>query len=455
MQIPAPLNRRRFLAAGAAVAVTPLLWRVPGAGAGAGAGAGSNALLAADGVFEPSDPNAFGFPQPDMTSVITKDITFPHEGDRNWTDTYGACRDGCSRRHEGQDLLGSKLRKLIACVDGTIVELRHRSDGNSLYLQGEDGWYYAYLHINNDAPGTNDGSNPFHWAFAPGMANGVRVHRGQHIAYMGDSGNAESTVAHCHFEIRKPADVVWNAQAINARYSLDASRPPPPSVTPDAYTPWNDAEAFVRQQYVDVLNRQPEPAALSTFVDTLQSGAQAPPWLTQYLVGSDECQDRNGAVLRMYQAFFARKADYDGYRYWLSQLRGGVSISSMAGRLAASTEFTRRYGGLRNRDFVANVYLNVLRRAPDANGSAYWTDQLDHGLISRGRLMLLFSESNENRDRLAGPVNVTIVHTAMLRRMPTQDSIDSWYWRVSLPGASLATMIDTLRRSSEYGSRFD
>jgi len=431
------------------VAVTPLLLRVPGASAGPEDGS-----TADEGWDEPGIGYDLGFPPPDMTSQVVKDITFPHEGVRNWSDTYGACRDGCRRSHEGQDLLGDKLRKLVACVDGTIVELRHRAEGNSLYLQGDDGWYYAYLHINNDSPGTDDGANPFAWAFAPDLATGVRVRRGQHIAYMGDSGNAEGTVAHLHFEVRKPADVVWNSQAVNPKYSLDASRQGAPPVAPEAYTPWNNATDYINWQYLDVLGRAPDNTRLDQLTALLESGAHSPPWLTQRLVESDECQDRNGAVLRMYKAFFARNADAGGYLYWLGQLRGGLSRSAMAERLAQSDEFTRRYARLGNRAFVDAVYRNVLGRAPDSRGSSYWTGRLDRRVISRGRVMLLFSESAENRRRLALPVAVTVVHTAMLRRMPTPEAIAIWHYRVASPGQSLRTMIDTLRHSAEYRGRF-
>jgi hypothetical protein len=35
------------------------------------------------------------------------------------------------------------MQKLLAVKSGTIVELRHRSSGNSLYLRGDDGWFYC------------------------------------------------------------------------------------------------------------------------------------------------------------------------------------------------------------------------------------------------------------------------------------------------------------------------
>ena len=51
-------------------------------------------------------------------------------------------------------------------------------------------------------------------------------------------------------------------------------------------------------------------------------------------------------------------------------------------------------GSLSNGQFVQQVYGNVLDRAPDAAGLAYWTDRLSRGM-TRGQLMIGFSESPE------------------------------------------------------------
>src|SRR5207302_1584691 len=56
-------------------------------------------------------------------------------------------------------------------------------------------------------PGTDDGANPPGWRFAPNLTVGMRVLAGQFIAYMGDSGDAETTVPHLHFELHRPDGV--------------------------------------------------------------------------------------------------------------------------------------------------------------------------------------------------------------------------------------------------------
>ena len=105
--------------------------------------------------------------------------------------------------------MGKKLLHELAANDGTITFVRGDSSGtsgNMLILTGTDGWKYWYLHINNDTPGTDDGKNPAAWRFAPGIQVGTKVKKGQFIAYMGDSGQAETTDPHLHFELHRPND---------------------------------------------------------------------------------------------------------------------------------------------------------------------------------------------------------------------------------------------------------
>src|SRR3954469_9658623 len=144
-------------------------------------------------------------------SHVVRAITFPVNGRVGYYDTFADCRDGGRpRHHEGNDLIGAKLMPLVAAAAGTIdwVNLDSGTAGNALSIKDADGWRYLYLHINNDTPGTNDNTNPEQWRFAPGIEVGAAVVAGQLIAYMGNSGNAEQSVPHLHFEIHEPDDTV-------------------------------------------------------------------------------------------------------------------------------------------------------------------------------------------------------------------------------------------------------
>ena len=104
-----------------------------------------------------------------------------------------------------------------------------------------------------------------------------------------------------------------------------------------------------------------------------------------------------------------------GSWYWLQSVRGGRRLSEVAAALrdarASSCEI---FGDLTNEEFVETVYLNVLGRRADSSGKAYWVGRLDDGSLGRGRLMIDFSESSENRTRLRIPTNVVLMYGLMV-----------------------------------------
>ncbi len=135
---------------------------------------------------------------------ILRTITFPVIGAVSYSDDFGAPRVG--HTHEGNDLMGKKLMPLVATVDGTVAYVNYPEGiwGYSIGLRDAEGYRYNYLHINNDNPGTDDGKGDGFFAYAPDMISGAPVIKGQLIGWMGDSGDAESTAPHLHFEIRAP-----------------------------------------------------------------------------------------------------------------------------------------------------------------------------------------------------------------------------------------------------------
>jgi hypothetical protein len=153
-------------------------------------------------LFALAAPNFFGAiaqADPDVRNIV-----FPVIGRVTYYDDFGAPRSG--HTHEGQDLMGTKMLPLVAAVTGTVrsVVYPQATWGYSVTIQDSDGYTYHYLHMNNDIPGTDNGQGDGMNVYAPDIRPGNKVVAGQLIGYMGDSGNAETTTAHLHFEVRRP-----------------------------------------------------------------------------------------------------------------------------------------------------------------------------------------------------------------------------------------------------------
>jgi murein DD-endopeptidase MepM/ murein hydrolase activator NlpD len=148
--------------------------------------------LPAHAATEP--PFVVGFPQDTQVTVFSS--------------TFGASRSG-GRRHHGNDLMAPKLTHVYAVADGIITVIDTASGaGRYVEIQHQGGWSTRYMHLNNDDPGTDNGSADWSLTLVSGLEVGSHVTAGQHIAYVGDSGNAEWTGSHTHFELAIEGHVI-------------------------------------------------------------------------------------------------------------------------------------------------------------------------------------------------------------------------------------------------------
>jgi hypothetical protein len=127
-------------------------------------------------------------------------LLFPVVGAVTFEDDFGDPRGGL--RHEGNDLLAAKRAPAVAVEDGTVEYwTRSASAGCMLYLHGESGTTYQYIHLNNDRTAANDNKGKCVKGTAYAVADGAHVGAGQQIGYVGDSGDANGIHAHLHFEV--------------------------------------------------------------------------------------------------------------------------------------------------------------------------------------------------------------------------------------------------------------
>lgn len=120
------------------------------------------------------------------------------------SDTYDDARAN-GRRHDAIDIMAGEGTPVIAAADGTIEKLFFSNGGGgiTIYERATDPrWMYYYAHLS---------------AYAPGLAEGQQVKRGQVIARVGHTGDASAAGPHLHFAINRmgPGERWWQGTPIN------------------------------------------------------------------------------------------------------------------------------------------------------------------------------------------------------------------------------------------------
>jgi murein DD-endopeptidase MepM/ murein hydrolase activator NlpD len=186
---PAPLAR--ILVAGAGFLVLGVGWKLTSAEP-AGAAAMASDAAPADYVPEASDPG------PAPVTIDPLAAADPQQADPNKpgapldflrvTSSYGMRRHpilGFTRMHQGVDFAAREGAPVLAAADGIVTEAGPAGGyGNFLHIRHAGGWATGYAHLSG---------------FAPGVAPGARVLRGEVVAFVGHTGLATSP--HLHFEV--------------------------------------------------------------------------------------------------------------------------------------------------------------------------------------------------------------------------------------------------------------
>ena len=155
-------------------------------------------------------------PVPATTPAAGPGLLLPVQGvtPAQLSDTFGDARDG-ERRHEALDIMAPAGTPVLAVADGHVEKLFDSERGGLTVYQFEPTgrWCYYYAHLQ---------------AYAPGLAEGAEVKRGQVLGYVGSTGNAEPSAPHLHFAVFAlgPERQWWVGTPVNP-YPLLA-RPAPP-----------------------------------------------------------------------------------------------------------------------------------------------------------------------------------------------------------------------------------
>lgn len=106
-------------------------------------------------------------------------LYFPVAGPHSFTNDWGAPRS-VGRTHKGCDIMANYGTPCVAITSGTVVQRSGGNAGNYIFLYGDNGHLYYYMHLQSYG------------------ASG-RVGAGEVVGYVGDTGNARGC-PHLHFE---------------------------------------------------------------------------------------------------------------------------------------------------------------------------------------------------------------------------------------------------------------
>jgi len=121
------------------------------------------------------------------------------------SDTYTQARAGGARLHDAIDIMAPEGTPIVAAADGVVEKLFFSPGGGGItvYVRSPDQrWIYYYAHLQG---------------YAPGLAEGQKVRRGQTLGRNGHTGNASPAGPHLHFAINRmqPGEKWYNGSPIN------------------------------------------------------------------------------------------------------------------------------------------------------------------------------------------------------------------------------------------------
>lgn len=214
-----------------------------------------------------------------------------------------------------------------------------------------------------------------------------------------------------------------------------------------------DARLFALQTYRDFLGREAEPEGTTYYANLIDGGAATRAQVVRSFLASAEFNNAFAPVIRLYFAFFNRVPDYQGLLFHANNRRLGQPLGLTSTGFTNSPEFQAMYGTLTNEQYVDLVYQNVLGRAPDPDGRAFYLGLLGSNTISRGDMMASFSASPEYQQLIATEVFVTGLYAGLLRRAPEPAGF-SYYVTAIDRGADEIAVLAGFIASAEYRARF-
>ena len=231
--------------------------------------------------------------------------------------------------------------------------------------------------------------------------------------------------------------------------------------TPAPSNPIDGTPFFVRQQYLDFLNREPDPGLYAVWQQIINSCQQGDPTCDRVHVSlaffqSAEFQGRGYFVYRFYPVSFGRKPDYKEFTSDIAKVSGFLTDAELAAaKVAFITEFMSRPGfvtkfnGLTDTQYVDTLLATAGLTSPNRD---FWIAALGNGMRTRATVLRDVLESTEVYNRYYNQAFVVMQYFGYLRRDPDASYLD-WI-EVLNSSQDFRGMVNGFMNSPEYRARF-
>ncbi|MBA2734544.1 MAG: DUF4214 domain-containing protein [Acidobacteria bacterium] len=228
--------------------------------------------------------------------------------------------------------------------------------------------------------------------------------------------------------------------------------------------PLNGVDFFIRQHYLDFLGREPEPAGLQGWRNTLNNCPQGSTACDRIEVSSgffrsEEFQTRGYFIYRFYSASLGRIPRYNECIPDFAQVMGFLSpeqleankVSFIADFMARG-EFRNRYDALTDPTAYVDALLQTagLQNHP-SRGT--WIAALTNQSMTRAQVLRALVESTEVYQKYYNEAFVVMQYFGYLRRDPDILYLN-WIQTLNQNGGDYRTMINGFLNSDEYRKRF-
>ena len=224
---------------------------------------------------------------------------------------------------------------------------------------------------------------------------------------------------------------------------------------------------FVRQLYIDLLSREPDPAGLQGWINRIDlcgHPGQPPPPCDRVTVGGDgflrsgEFFDRQFFVIRLYRAGLGRILRYDDVADlafvsgFLTTEQLELNKQDLVVDMMSRPEFANRYNSLSNVAFVATLLQTAGVTVPQTI-QTNWVTALDTNAKTRAVVYREISERQEVSDKYLHEAQVVSAYYGFFTRNPDGAYLN-YLQRLDSGEINLSDLANAFINAGEYRQRF-